>query len=117
MKKMIQSFKWAMHGLRTVWKEEKNFRIQVLIGFFVVVFGGYVGFSLLEWMIVAACITSVLSAEMVNTAVEDLCNKIEPNTDSEIGKIKDIMAGFVFLVCLASAGVGAVIIGAHLLML
>ena len=39
----------------------------------------------------------VLSAEILNTAVEDLCNKIEPNQDNAIGKIKDVVAAFVLV--------------------
>ena len=54
-------------------------------------------------------VIAVLAAEIVNTAIEDLCNKVEPNTDSVIGKIKDTMGGFVFIVALGSAIIGVMI--------
>ncbi|OHA79981.1 MAG: hypothetical protein A2747_02045 [Candidatus Yonathbacteria bacterium RIFCSPHIGHO2_01_FULL_44_41] len=109
MNKLIKSFGWAMNGIRTVWKEEVNFRIECATALIVLVSACYFDFSLLEWIIVIGCIGAVLAAEMVNTAVEDLCNKIEPKTDPVIGKIKDIMAGFVFVVATTSIVIGLMV--------
>lgn len=109
MQKLFKSFGWAMNGLCTVWREEMNFRIELFVGLAVVALGFYFKLELIEWVVIVGCITAVLSAEMVNTAIEDLCNKVEPNTDPVIGKVKDIMGGFVFTVALGVAIVGALI--------
>lgn len=109
MNKLIKSFGWAMNGLRTVWREEVNFRIEVGVATTVVLFGVRLDFSVPEWIIIIGCIGAVLSAEMVNTAIEDLCNKVEPKADPAIKKIKDVMGGFVLVVCLASVSIGLVI--------
>lgn len=114
MQKLIESFKWAMNGIRAVWREEVNFRIELGIAVLVVLFGIYADFLVLEWMIIIACIGAVLSAEILNTAIEDLCNKVEPNTDPVIGKIKDTMGGFVLVVCLTSAIIGIIIFSNYL---
>lgn len=98
-----------MNGLCTVWREEVNFRIEFFVGMAVVALGFYFKLEIVEWVVIIGCITAVLSAEMVNTAIEDLCNKVEPNTDPAIGKVKDIMGGFVFTVALGAATVGALI--------
>lgn len=109
MQSITKSFGWAMNGLRTAWHEEMNFRIEVAAAVGVVASGIYLGFAKLEWVIIIGCIAAVLAAEMVNTAIEDLCNKVEPNTDPVIGKVKDIMGGFVFIVVLGSAIIGAMV--------
>ena len=109
MQKVVKSFGWAMNGLRTAWHEEMNFRIEVVAAVGVIASGIYLGFAKLEWVIIIGCIAAVLAAEMVNTAIEDLCNKVEPNTDPVIGKIKDIMGGFVFIVVLGAGVVGAMV--------
>lgn len=106
MRKVLQSFNWAMNGLHAAWREEVNFRIEVILALSVIVGGVYLGFSKLEWVIIIECIVAVLTAELVNTAVEDLCNRVEPNTDPVIGKIKDIMGGFVFVVVLGAGIIG-----------
>src|SRR3989344_4735772 len=106
MNKLIKSFGWAMNGVLTVWREEVNFRIELCIGVVAVAFGFYFKLEIIEWVIIVGCVIAVLAAEIVNTAIEDLCNKVEPNTDSVIGKIKDTMGGFVFIVALGSAIIG-----------
>ena len=114
MNKLIKSFGWAINGLRTVWHEEVNFRIEVAIALAVVGAGVYLQFSKLEWAFIIISICAVLSAEIVNTVIEDLCNKIEPNTDPIIGKIKDMMGGVVLLVCATSVIIGVMVFTNHL---
>lgn len=109
MRKWITSFGWARHGLYTVWQEEANFRIDVFFAFAVVALAIYFKFTQIEWIVAVACMTIVLSGEIVNTVIEDLCNKIEPRQDPAIGKIKDMAAGFILL-----AATGAGIIGVFL---
>ena len=109
MNKFIKSCGWAMHGLRTVWQEEVNFRIEIGISLAVIALGIYFKFITLEWIILIACIGAVLAAEIVNTAVEDLCNKVEPNHDPLIGKVKDMMGGFVLLVAFFAGIIGVLL--------
>lgn len=109
MTKLIKSFEWAMNGIRTVWREEVNFRIEIFFGVLAVVLGTYLHILVFEWMIIAVCIGAVLAAEMLNTAIEDLCNKVEPNIDPVIGKIKDVMGGFVLVVSITSMAIGLMI--------
>lgn len=109
MRKLIKSFGWAMNGIKTVWNEEKNFRIESFIALAVIVLAFYLDFSTFEWVMILACIGAVLSAEMINTVIEDLCNKVEPNTDPIIGKIKDMMGGFVLLVSVVATMIGVII--------
>lgn len=104
--KTIKSFVDAINGVRTVLNEERNFRIEILAMLLVTFCVVYFKFSFIESTFCVVAIVIVLCAEMLNTAVEDLCNKVEPNYDSVIGKIKDIMGGFVLL-----SSVGAFVIG------
>jgi diacylglycerol kinase (ATP) len=45
---------------------------------------------------------AVLSAEIFNTAIEKICDIIQPDFDERIGFIKDIAAGAVVLIAIAS---------------
>ena len=114
MNKLVRSIGWAINGIRTVWKEEVNFRIETAIALVVIGGGLYLQFTKLEWAFIIVCISVVLSSEILNTAVEDLCNKVEPNTDPIIGKIKDMMGGFVLVVSATSAVIGVMIFTNHL---
>jgi len=110
--KFIKSFGYAQKGILTVLKEEQNFRIEIFIGLLVILSSFVLGFSYIEKIILLIAVILVLSSEMINTAIEDLCDKIEPKDDPVIGKIKDIMAGFV-LVCSLGASIVGLIIFAH----
>ena len=113
MMKLIKSFGFATKGIRTVWREEVNFRIEVGVAVAVIVIGVWHQFLLLKWMIVVGCIGAVLAAEIVNTAVEDLCDRVEPKTDPAIGKIKDMMGGFVLVVVTGAVMVGGMLISTY----
>ena len=87
-------------GLRVVWREEWHFRYEIaatLGGIALAYALGAPSFALLLLMIFA-CLA--LSSEVINTAIEDLCNKIEPNFDPQIGAIKDMAQAFVILASL-----------------
>lgn len=109
MNKFIESFGWAKNGLRAVWLEERNFRIEVVIGMVAVALGIYRDFADWQWILLVIIIAFVLMAEIVNTAIEDICNKIEPKQDPVIGKIKDTMAGYVLVSSIAAALAGLVL--------
>ncbi len=109
MSTLKQSFGWAIHGLKTVWKEEKNFRIEVIIAIIVILFGMIRELDSTDWAFLWIAIVMVLGAEIVNTALEDVCNKVEPKNDPVIGKIKDIMAGFVLISCIGAVFIGIIV--------
>ncbi len=113
MIKLLRSFKWSINGIRAVWREEANFRIEVAVATTVVALGVWLRFSPLEWIIIVGCISAILAAEMMNTAVEDLCNKVDSSIDPTIGKIKDIMGGFVLVVSFGAATVGGILISTY----
>ncbi|KND47870.1 MAG: diacylglycerol kinase (ATP dependent) [Parcubacteria bacterium C7867-006] len=113
LKKSLNSFGYALRGIKTTWQEENNFQIMSVITVAVLFIVFYFDFTLLESALVVISITVVLSFEMMNTAIEDLCNKIEPNQDPVIGKIKDISSGFVLLSSIGALIVGIIVFYSH----
>ena len=114
MFKLFKSFGWAASGLRAVWREEPNFRIEIAFAILVILLGAIFDISRIDWIFLIIAIAMVLCGEIVNTAIEDLCNKVESGHDKVIGHIKDIMAGFVLLSSLASAAIGIIIFSKYI---
>ena len=112
---LIRSFEDAFRGLAFVWKEERNFRIQIYIALLVIVGGIWLRFDYIEMALLVFAILLVLIAEVINTAFEDTMNKIEPNQDPLVGKVKDIAAGIAVLSALGSLVIGAIIFIHHFL--
>ena len=99
----------ALRGVGLVWKEERNFSIILFFAILALTIGYYFNFTLTEYSICAVIITVVLVAEMINTAVEDICNKMQPNQDPVIGRIKDISSGAV-LISSIGAGIAGLLV-------
>jgi diacylglycerol kinase (ATP) len=108
-----RSFGYAIQGLRTTWREEHNFRIEVVVAFIVVCAMIYFKFTFIESILCILAIVLVLSAEIVNTAIEDMADLIDANPNPLVGKIKDTMAGFVLISALGSAIIGTMVFYHH----
>lgn len=114
--KAYRSFLNACNGFKTVWSEEHNFRIEVAAAFLVIVAAIYLQFSVLEMALSIIAVILVLTAEIVNTAIEDICDKISPEFDPIIGKIKDAMAAFVTVTVFGAAILGLLILFSHFIL-
>lgn len=55
--------------------------------------GWYLGLSREQVAILVLVGTVVLATETLNTAIEMLCDHVQPNHDPLIGKVKDVAAG------------------------
>ena len=107
--KKLRSFRYAFRGFRIAWREEFNFRFDVMCALLAVALGWYFGISSVEWLIVIFLIGFVLAAETFNTALEELCDMYRPVHDPHVAKIKDLSAGAVLLAATASLIIGCII--------
>ena len=104
-----ESFAFALKGIKVAWKQERNFRAQVAIAALVVIASFLLAPPLSHVLVVIAMIGLVMTAELMNTAFEELCDKFYPEHDPHIGRIKDLAAGAVLVASLAAAVVGFVV--------
>src|SRR4051812_13696248 len=99
-KKRGQSFKYAVSGLIQALGKERNLQLQALLGIAVVMAAVYFRVNKNDWFILGLCCTLVISLELVNSAVEKLCDLVKPEQHSGIGYIKDVMAAAVLVMCI-----------------
>lgn len=107
--KLIRSFAFAWNGLRICFLNELNFRIHILLALIAVVLGVLLNVSTLEWIATGFCIALVISMEMLNTAMEKLCDVVHKDFHPGIKKVKDIAAGAVLVSAIFSFVTGLVI--------
>jgi diacylglycerol kinase len=112
-RRFLSSLSHAFRGIRLVWKEEQNFRIQSAVALLVTVALLAFGFSYSESAIIIFAMMLVLGGEMFNTLVENLLDVIEPRHHASVGKMKDMMAGVVLLLSVGAAVVGALVFLHH----
>lgn len=103
----ILSFKYAFNGIVLTFKKGANFRIQSSLGILAVILGFILHISPLEWAIVILLIGIVLSAEIFNTMLEEVAGDLPE--DKVRGETKDMAAGFVLILAIASFIIGLII--------
>ena len=62
-----------------------------------------------EWLFVIGCCMLVLSLELLNTAIENICNLLSKDFNPFIKIIKDTAAAAVLVTAIGSVIIGAVI--------
>jgi diacylglycerol kinase len=111
------SMKHAWNGFVVTAKEEKNFKIESVIIVTAILLGLYLGLPAVELAIIVLAGGSVLALEMMNTAIEETWDKLSPERDPAVGRIKDISAGAVFLIGISAFVTGILIFAHHLFVL
>ena len=96
-KDVVASFNDAMSGLLYIIKNERNFRIHLVIGFLVIVGSIFLNIPLSEFLILLLVIGMVLLAEIINTAIEVIVDAFTDKYHNEAKKAKDISASAVFI--------------------
>lgn len=105
----VKSFRYALQGLRYALITQHNFRIHVVAAFACIGLGVLWRISAEDWRWIVIAITIVLTAELVNTAFEHLCDVVQPELHASVKAAKDVAAGAVLTASLASAVIGVMV--------
>ena len=110
-----RSFLFAIQGVRTAIRSERNIKVM-LAGFaLAVVLGLVAGLDAVRWAIVLLCCGVVLCAELLNTAIETIVDLVSPEYHPLAGRAKDIAAAAVWVLCVFVALAGVLTIGSALI--
>ncbi|MFZ1527132.1 MAG: diacylglycerol kinase family protein [Ferruginibacter sp.] len=109
MQRLIRSFVYAWQGIRHCFAKEANFKIHAGIAAVTLLLSALLKISSLEWLVIAICIALVMGMEMLNTAIEHLCNLVYPGRSNHIKIIKDVAAAAVMVCAIAAAACGLII--------
>ena len=106
---MIKKFKVAFNGLYIA-SQHKACMIQFFLAALAVVIGMLLKLNENEWLMFIICIGFVIAAEIFNTAIEKLCDLVEPNYNLKIKEIKDLSAGAVLTAAIMAFFVAIIIL-------
>ena len=109
LKRFKRSLKHALDGLSYAVSHEKNFRIELFVGLFVVLL--ILIFDLKNWeaIILLLMVMWVLIFELINTVLERIVDILKPRIHPYARLIKDLMAGVVLISASVSIIVGIMI--------
>ena len=109
IKKRIQSFGYALNGLKILITEEHNARIHLVVSVIVIILGFAFGISLSEWISICLCIGLVIVTETINSAIENLADFVSPAKNELIKKVKDLSAFAVLFSAVIAVITGLII--------
>ena len=116
-KRLFKSFRYALHGIRVVFRDEQSFRLQAIAGVGVIVLALVLQVRTSELIVLLLLIGAVLSLELINSIFERIVDSFKPRLHPAVADIKDIMAATVLIASLVAAVVGAIIFVPRLLAL
>lgn len=104
-----KSFLFAIQGLRGAFATERNIKIMAAAGICAIVAGIVLRLDLISWALIVLCVGMVLSAELLNTAIETAMDLVSPEFHPFAGRAKDIAAAAVWVLSIAAALIGILV--------
>jgi diacylglycerol kinase len=104
-----QSSKHAIKGIWTILKNERNFRIQIVVAILVVTISLVLQISHSDWIAVGFLIALVLISEAFNSVIEAVCDTVSKEYRVNIKYAKDVSAGAVLVSAFLSVSLGLII--------
>lgn len=108
-KNRINAFGFAFSGIWHSFKSEAHIKILFLASIAVIATGLYFKVTKLEWMVLLICCGFVISLELVNSAIEKLCDAFTTDNNATVKYVKDVMAGAVLVTSITALIIGILI--------
>lgn len=107
----FRGFKYAWRGIIYCIKNERNMRFHTVAALYVLIFARFFNFTREALAVIMLTIGIVMALEAVNTAIEELCDKVSPEKNEFIKHCKDAAAGAVLIAAIFAAVVGIILFG------
>lgn len=107
IRKLRQSFECAFRGVLSCLRTERNFRIHITAAVYVSIFALLGGLDAVRCAILCLCFSGMMSAELMNTAIERSCDRQALGYDKLVREAKDIAAAGVVVCALFCVLVGS----------
>ncbi|MFO1031176.1 MAG: diacylglycerol kinase family protein [Planctomycetota bacterium] len=109
VRRFLRSFAHAARGLGLGLRTQRNVRIHALATAVVVALGLWHRIERWEWCALLLACGLVVAAELGNTAVEWLADRVTRDREPAIRDVKDAAAGAVLAASFAAAAAGAIV--------
>ncbi|WP_423336632.1 diacylglycerol kinase family protein [Neobacillus sp. 19] len=105
----MKSFMFALSGIMTALRMERNMRIHFMSSFIVLVVSFYFSITKMEWLFILFAIGGMFALELLNSAVERVVDLVTAEYHPLAKQAKDLAAGAVLVYAALSAVIGMII--------
>lgn len=107
---LISSLEFAVTGIISAFKEERNLRKHLISGILATIAGFIFQINSLEWLFLLLAVFLVITFEIINSAIENVVDLASDYHFSMLAKnAKDMAAGAVLLISLYAVLTGLII--------
>ena len=99
----------ALDGIEYAINNERNIKIEILMGIIASITGFILKISLLEWLVLVLLIGTILALELINTSIERSVDLVTKDYKELAKAAKDTAAGAVFIMSTFSIIIGIII--------
>jgi len=108
-RRFIKSFKYAFEGVHYAFKNDQNLLFHLVVAFIVINVSIALRVTPSQMAILGLTMMMVITAEMINSAIEKMVDLITKEHRQEAKIAKDVAAGMVLVTALAAAIIGTLI--------
>ena len=108
--RLKNAFNYSIKGLQLAWQHEEAFRLEIYILLFGIPLAGLIGNDLTDYVLLIGSLLLLVIIELVNSAIEAICDKISIANDELVGRSKDFGAAAVFVAIIGMLGTWAIIL-------
>ena len=109
--RILKATKWSLQGLRAAWLHESSFRLEVYLLAVLAPLAWWLGETPVERILMIGSCLLVLSAELLNSAVEAVIERYGPEIHELAGRAKDMGSAAVFVLMMNVLLVWGLILG------
>lgn len=117
LRRFLKSFHYAFEGIHYVFRNDQNLLAHFIVGALVIGASIWLRVTPFEMGILGLTIMMVISAEMINSAIEKMVDLITKEHRAEAKIAKDVAAGMVLLTAIAAFVIGALIFTPYIIRL
>ncbi len=107
--KLLLSFKYAIRGISYCILHCRNFRIHIVAVIYVLYFSKFYNFDKMVYVLLCILFAIILSAEAMNTALENTCDAVSDTFTQKIQYAKDCAAASVLITALAAVIIAVIL--------
>ena len=111
--RFIRCFADAFRGVRVSVRQERNVRFHLCAAVYVLAYAACVRLPAVRLAVALGLIGAVLSMELINSAIERLCDQLGDGYRAGIRQVKDLAAGAVLVAAVLSAASGVALMGEY----
>lgn len=106
-----RAFGYAFRGLAVAARAEAHVQIELAWAAGIVTWGVWERVALAEWALLASAMALVLTAELLNTAIEAVVDLASPDRNPLAGRAKDVSAAAVLITVFYAVAVTLIVFG------